>query len=107
MRPTEDTLLSDGLAGVHVTCPPRAAGPPLPPHRAISGGWGWPAGRGGLGSDDERESVTVGWTGVGGCCLGDPADHRVDQEQPVCCLHWQIYRLKNKAFLPDPSGKLT
>jgi len=63
LRPTEDTLPSDGLVGVHVTCPPRTACPPLPPHQVISGGVGVASGRGELGSDDKRE------TGVGGCCL--------------------------------------
>ena len=58
--------------------------------------YGYPRGKG------ERERDWGWWL-----LPGDPADHRVDQEQPVCCLRWQIYRLKNKAFLPDPSGKLT
>lgn len=98
-----DTLPSDGLAGGSRDMSTQGCRS-SPSHRIGAGPVvGGVASGGGedLGVMTRENLVTAG-VDCCGCCLGDPADHRMDQEQPVCCLHWQIYRLKNKVSYLDP-----
>lgn len=91
------------------TCPPRTAHPLLP----LQSDDPWWSRGGPLGGEDLGEMsgektgdywMDQGWWLLSGrpCWLQSGPE-----EEPVCCLHWQFYRLKNKAFLPDPSEKLT